>query len=226
MAGVRPRRRTRLPATDRRKQILDHAVLTFARHGYERASIAHVCAEAGIARGTLYQYFDDKQALFRAVLREYAAKISEYMQPVSLADVGGPIDGTTVARFLSARFERIYTLVHEERAVYTILLKEALAKNAETEDVVDDLRRAFVKLMSTEMRLAASLGLITVDDPEFTAGFVLGGMFQTALVGILGTDQPTSPQTLAAKTTKLVLGALGVPRESPPRATTETETTP
>ena len=218
-----PRPRTRLAAPDRRQQILEHAVVTFARHGYERASIAHVCDEAGIARGTLYQYFDDKQALFRAVLAEYAAKITAYMQPATLADFGGQLNRDGIERFLNARFERIYALVHSERAVYTILFKEALAKNAETEDVVEGIRKAFIALMSSEMRLAASVGLLAVDDPEFTAGFVLGGMFHTALVGILGTDRPESARKLALKTTRLVMAALGAPRDATGRTTQTTK---
>ncbi len=204
-------RRGRLSAEERRRQILERAVSTFAHHGYERASIAHVCAAAGIARGTLYQYFDDKRSLFRAVLLEYAQRIAAYMQPATPTEFGTQIDLNAIEKFLTGRFERIYALVHAEREVYTILLKEALAKNAETEDLVEEMRRAFVALMVGEMRIAQGLGLIAVDDPEFAAGFVLGGIFHTALVGILSAKRPTAPRLLAEKTTQLVLGTLGVP---------------
>jgi len=196
-------------------------VTTFARHGYERASIAHVCAEAGIARGTLYQYFDDKRSLFRAVLNEYAQRIAAYMQPATPAEFGAQIDRQAIEQFLTARFERIYALIHAEREVYTILLKEGLAKNAETEDLVEEMRCAFVALMVGEMRIAQGLGLIVVEDPEFAAGFVLGGIFHTALIGILGSERPTAPRELAEKTTQLVLGALGVR----PAAATHDEST-
>lgn len=47
--------------------ILDAADRLFARFGYRRTAMDDVAAEAGVAKGTLYLYFDSKAALFRAM---------------------------------------------------------------------------------------------------------------------------------------------------------------
>jgi AcrR family transcriptional regulator len=49
---------------DKRRQILDLAIEEFAAHDYKNASISNIVARAGIAKGSLYQYFDDKRDLY------------------------------------------------------------------------------------------------------------------------------------------------------------------
>jgi AcrR family transcriptional regulator len=56
-------------AAERRQAILDAALAVFAEHGYEAARLDDVAAKAGVAKGTLYLYFKDKEALFEALVR-------------------------------------------------------------------------------------------------------------------------------------------------------------
>jgi AcrR family transcriptional regulator len=53
----------------RREAILDAALAVFAEHGYEAARLDDMAARAGVAKGTLYLYFKDKEALFEALVR-------------------------------------------------------------------------------------------------------------------------------------------------------------
>ena len=48
---------------ERRNQILDAAALLFARKGYKGATIREIAHEAGVAEGTIYNYFDSKHDL-------------------------------------------------------------------------------------------------------------------------------------------------------------------
>ena len=48
----------------RREQILDGARRTFARYGYEGATVARLEEEIGLSRGAIFNYFPDKWALF------------------------------------------------------------------------------------------------------------------------------------------------------------------
>lgn len=50
---------------DKRQQIIiDAAITEFANHSYEAASISSIVSEAKIAKGSFYQYFEDKQDLY------------------------------------------------------------------------------------------------------------------------------------------------------------------
>jgi AcrR family transcriptional regulator len=59
---------------DRHEQILAAAFEVFAVHGYEAARIDEVARRAGIAKGTVYLYFRDKEKLFQAVVRNLIPK--------------------------------------------------------------------------------------------------------------------------------------------------------
>src|SRR3954452_10305726 len=55
---------------EKRAQILSGAAAVFAADGYEGASMARIAAVAGVSKGTLYNYFDSKAALFTATINE------------------------------------------------------------------------------------------------------------------------------------------------------------
>ena len=52
----------------RREQILEAATRVFAEKGFRRATTREVAREAGVSEGTIYNYFDDKDALMVAIL--------------------------------------------------------------------------------------------------------------------------------------------------------------
>ena len=54
----------------RRDQILAGARRTFARHGYEGATVARLEQEIGLSRGAIFNYYRDKWALFLALAME------------------------------------------------------------------------------------------------------------------------------------------------------------
>lgn len=51
-------------------ELLSAALEVFAEHGFAAARLEDVARRAGVTKGTIYLYFDDKEALFRAVVRE------------------------------------------------------------------------------------------------------------------------------------------------------------
>jgi AcrR family transcriptional regulator len=59
-----PRRRP----PDRFDQILEAATRVFGRTGLEHSKMSEVAAEAGVSQGTLYNYVESKEALFRLLL--------------------------------------------------------------------------------------------------------------------------------------------------------------
>ncbi|WP_454918144.1 TetR/AcrR family transcriptional regulator [Xanthobacter sediminis] len=54
----------------RRRDILEAALAEFAAHGFAEAKLDLVARRAGVAKGTLYLYFSDKEALFRALVED------------------------------------------------------------------------------------------------------------------------------------------------------------
>ena len=66
---------SRLSADARREQILDVAIDVFGRSGYYGASMNDIAEAAGVTKPVLYQHFDSKSDLYRALLDEVAARM-------------------------------------------------------------------------------------------------------------------------------------------------------
>ena len=75
--------RRKIQPAARRQAILDAALAVFAERGYEAARLDDVAARAGVAKGTLYLYFKDKEALFEALIRSAIDPIVERLQTVA-----------------------------------------------------------------------------------------------------------------------------------------------
>ena len=61
----------------RREQILAGAQRAFARYGYEGATVARLEEETGLSRGAIFNYFENKQALFVALVRRSSDRFVE-----------------------------------------------------------------------------------------------------------------------------------------------------
>jgi len=65
----------------KRKQILDGARTVFLNDGFDGASMNDIARVAGVSKGTLYVYFDSKEGLFEALIREERQRQAEQLVP-------------------------------------------------------------------------------------------------------------------------------------------------
>ena len=70
-------RPTRVARVDKRRALLDGALLVFAEDGYARASIDTIARRAGVSTRTIYNQFGDKAALFEAVIVDSAQRTAD-----------------------------------------------------------------------------------------------------------------------------------------------------
>lgn len=102
-ARKKPVRARKLAPAERRLVILDAALSVFAERGFEAARLDDVAARAGVAKGTLYLYFDDKEKLFEEVVRGAVTPIVERVSALAAAS-DMPLDKVLEALF--SVFER------------------------------------------------------------------------------------------------------------------------
>ena len=71
-------KRGRPPARpDRRESILGAALSCFVERGFHGTAIPDIAREAGIASGTIYHYFDSKEALVNALYRMWKSSVAQ-----------------------------------------------------------------------------------------------------------------------------------------------------
>ncbi len=65
---------------DRREQILEAAMICFAKRGFHQASMHDISAEAGISVGLIYRYFKNKEEVIAAIAAEHKRHIAELLE--------------------------------------------------------------------------------------------------------------------------------------------------
>ena len=65
---------------DRRSQILDAALVCFAKRGFHQTSMHDISAEAGISVGLIYRYFENKEAVISAMADRHKKEIFDVLQ--------------------------------------------------------------------------------------------------------------------------------------------------
>lgn len=86
----------------KRREILDAAMRVFAREGYHRAKMEVVAEEAGIGKGTVYEYFKSKTDLFLALHDHMLAELKAFYMK-ELAGIHQP--AVMLERFIAAAFQ-------------------------------------------------------------------------------------------------------------------------
>src|SRR3954466_7913598 len=67
------------PTIDRRAQILEAAIICFAKRGFHQASMHDISAEAGISVGLIYRYFANKEAVIAAMADRHKTEIQDLL---------------------------------------------------------------------------------------------------------------------------------------------------
>ena len=73
------------PSLDRRTQILDAAIVCFAKCGFHQTSMHDISAEAGISVGLIYRYFANKEAVIAAMADRHKNQIHDLLERASQA---------------------------------------------------------------------------------------------------------------------------------------------
>src|SRR5258705_732381 len=98
------------------RKILDAAREEFGERGFSDSSIVGITQRAGVALGTFYTYFDSKEALFQALVRDMSAQVRDKVAP-ALEDAKDAIDGERRALEAFLRFaadtRQVYRLIAE-----------------------------------------------------------------------------------------------------------------
>ena len=99
----------RLPAEQRRRQLLDVALDIFAERGFHSTSMDEVATAAGVTKPVLYQHFPSKRALYVELLEDVGNQL--------LAQLTGATDrATTGRRRVEEGFGAYFRFVAENRS--------------------------------------------------------------------------------------------------------------
>jgi TetR/AcrR family acrAB operon transcriptional repressor len=85
-------RRTKEEAAATRDSILDAAEKLFVEQGVSRTTLQHIATQAGVTRGAIYWHFDDKGALFNAMMERATLPFECALSVLGKADAAHVLD--------------------------------------------------------------------------------------------------------------------------------------
>ncbi len=150
----------------RRAQLLGAARTVFAAHGYHQSSVSDIIAEAGVARGTFYNYFESKRLVFQAVLEDVMDAVAGSVVPI---DVDVPIPPQ-----VWANLDRLIRTLTTHGDVARVLFAEAVGIDAEGDEALRSFYSAATMRIQTALSLGQQLGVVRAGDPQMMARLMLG----------------------------------------------------
>jgi Transcriptional regulator len=166
-----------------REKLLNAAALCFAEKGYSGCSIADIAQEAGIAQGTMYVHFKNKEDLFKVIIQEEhsqgaekarrAADVSPYLNGIiavltdCIRDVGFPVNHRLWTEILAvvARDPSVRGAFTSSDKTMRLVFVELLQKAGEAGEIDASLDPDAVSVWL--YALADGLIARTADDPTF-----------------------------------------------------------
>ncbi|MCB9521023.1 MAG: TetR/AcrR family transcriptional regulator [Myxococcales bacterium] len=193
---------TRLPAAERRAQLVAAANRVFAERGLRGATTRAIAAEAGVAEALIYRHFPSKEALFAAAVEETSRHLVDgaraALESVD-SDPAGAL-GALVA-YARDRIERDHTLA-----------KMVFIVSAELDDPA--VRAAFLPMQEEALSVLADAiarwqraGRLAGRMPPRAVAWLLLGTFQMIALMRLSGQLHELHAADAAKIVERVLGA-------------------
>ncbi len=149
-----------------RRRIIGVAASEFARLGFDQANINVIAEQAGIGKGTIYLYFENKRDLFLAMLKHIAQAQLAVIRTALAAD------GTARLR-LERLFRAFAHLSAEESDSFNVLMSALYGVNRSFQAEATKLLRDYVAVVALMLEQSQTRGEIRCHQVEATALMVL-----------------------------------------------------
>ena len=152
--------------SEKRALIIEAAIEEFAVHGFQKASINKIVDKASIAKGSVYQYFENKEELYSYLVESASGKKLAYINKEleTASDDFFQIYKRII--FLSARFDLEHTL-------YSCFLY-SVGKDAHNLNMAKRIMSSSIDYVKQLLREAQNKGQIRSDVNLDLAAFLIG----------------------------------------------------
>ena len=167
---------------------LEHSAKeAFAQKGYYATSISEIVQDAGIARGTFYQYFDNKLHIFQSILDSFVQSLRSCIKPVGL----GPADPPPLAQ-IQENLARVLNLVLAERDLTQILLHHSSTPGQALQTRLDDFYVQVGEMVERSLSLGIAMNLVRPCNARLTAYSIIGAVKEVVLQ-LTASKEPQPP---------------------------------
>ena len=157
-------------AEERRAQLMEAALAAFSRGGYHGTHVSHIIAEAGVARGTFYLYFQGKREVFQALIDEMFHSLD------GVTEVLDPRAAVSPVEQLRRNLERFVGVLLARPRLTTLLLEQRVPLEPELRQRLREFYADLTRKVEQGLALGEELGLFEPVDREVVARAIVGAV--------------------------------------------------
>jgi TetR/AcrR family transcriptional regulator len=202
----------RLPAAERRRQLLQTASKLFAEQGYARTTTAQLAQEAGVTEPIIYRHFASKRDLFVALVEETGSTTLKIWQE-SLSSAKDPAERLAIL----LRQNPMIALGDQEAIAYRVILQSITeVDDSVIHKAVNAHFHALHDFLTGEVKAAQDAGEVR---SRFPAEMIAWMLVDVALgygvmqaMGVRDTNRTSNGQPLSE-----IIGEILLPNRAPSR---------
>ncbi len=171
---------TRVPAADRRRQILDAAVRVFARQGFHTCRVSDIADEAQVAYGLVYHYFGSQDEVLDTLFVERWDILLEAIRETDATDIPAREKLYAIASFIIDSYR------HDPDLMKVIIVEVTRAANSFGAAHLGTISEAYRQIQNIVEKAQANGEFRTTITAEFAAMAFYGAIEQVLTGWIFG----------------------------------------
>ena len=167
-------------AAEKRRRILDAAIRVFARQGFHSARVSDIAAEAGVAYGLVYHYFDSKEEVLNEPFTERWSLLLAASDALYEQDIPAREKLAGIARFIIDSYR------HEPELMKVIIVEVTRAANSFGRTHLAKIGEAYGLIADIVRKAQADGEFSDTVSPQFAAMAFYGAIEQVLTGWIFG----------------------------------------
>ncbi|MCM3637220.1 TetR family transcriptional regulator [Sporosarcina luteola] len=183
------------------KQIVDAAVIVIAENGYHQAQVSKIAKEAGVADGTIYLYFKNKEDILISVFREKMGVFVENVQEILKKEI-------SATEMLAKMIENHFSLLNGDRHLAIVTQLELRQSNKELRFRINEVLKEYLSLLDAILKEGIEKGEFDKQiDIRLARQMVFGTIDETITSWVMN-DQKYDLMKLAPEVHRLLLNGM------------------
>ncbi|MFF2286005.1 TetR/AcrR family transcriptional regulator [Peribacillus butanolivorans] len=180
-------------------QIIDAAVIIIAQNGYYQAQVSKIAKQAGVADGTIYLYFKNKEDILISLFQE---KMGYFVEQIE-----GELKGkTSASEKLYVLINKHFQILSEDVNLAIVTQLELRQSNKELRLRINDVLREFLHLIDQIIIEGKENGEFQPDLNHLLARQMIFGTIDETVTTWVMNEQKYSLSDLAKDVHRLLLG--------------------
>ena len=179
-----------------RAAILDAARGVFAELGYGSTSVRDIVRRTDLASGTFYNYFPDKESLFRAVLEQSAEEVRARVQAARR-------EAGSLEEFVAAGYREYFGFLADDPEAFALMRRNSGTIRAMFDEPIFG---AGIDELAADLRTAMKLGIVPQVDADYMAAAMVGAALEVGVAMIQ--REPPDVEGATRFATRVFLGGI------------------